>query len=118
MFPQKSVGKALAGESEPQSPFLFYSSLAGLLNSVGLITFLLHGAGPRQSVAGCSHVMLRRPEDGARLVTSYLMSSKFLSFPKPQFPQLQEWESKHHLPCKIIKRIREVVCAKYSEEYL
>ena len=118
MFPQKSVGKALAGESEPQSPFLFYYSLAGLLNSVGLITFLLHGAGPRQSVAGCSHVMLRRPEDGARLVTSYLMSSKFLSFPKPQFPQLQEWESKHHLPCKIIKRIREVVCAKYSEEYL
>ena len=63
-------------------------------------------------------MMLRGPEDGARLVISYLMSSKFLHFSKPQFPQLQEWESKHHLSCKIMKRIREVVCAKYSEEYL
>lgn len=35
MFPQKSVGKALARESVPQSPFLSYSSLADLLNSVG-----------------------------------------------------------------------------------
>ena len=35
LFPQKSIGKGLARESEPQSPFLLYSSLAGSLNSVG-----------------------------------------------------------------------------------